>query len=327
MYPQPRRNNSFWSVHRVVLAGCAGIAGGIFLMALLAARPPGAFPVGERVEIPPGTSLVDSTRILADAHAVRSAVLLQMLLLGSSTHARVQAGTYIFEQPLSMREVADAITSGAYGDPFVRITVPEGFSNEQIDAVASERLDRVEPGEILRLAEGKEGYLFPDTYHVPETFTASDLVALMEATFREQLDELRADIERSGRTERDIVIMASILEREANDEESMRLVSGILWDRIDIGMPLQVDASFSYLLGKASDELTVDDLAMDSPYNTYTNLGLTPTPISNPGRMAIEAAIHPISSPYLFYLTAPDGVFHYARTFEDHRDNKFQYLR
>lgn len=311
----------------LALAALACTLALVFLFLTALARPPLAFPVEERIEIPAGTSLVESTRILAERDVVRSALMLQIILLSASSHTNVQAGTYVFETPLSVRDVAHALTSGMYGDPYVRITIPEGFSNQQIDALASERLENIEPGEILRIAADREGFLFPDTYHVPEAFTASELADLMEATARTALDALRDDIERSGRTERDIVIMASILEREANDDESMRLVSGILWDRIDIGMPLQVDASFSYLLGKASDELTLDDLAMDSPYNTYTNRGLPPTAISNPGRIALRAAIDPTPSPYLYYLTAPDGVFHYARTFDEHRENKFRYLR
>ena len=91
-------------------------------------------------------------------------------------------------------------------------------------------------------------------------------------------------------------------------------------------MPLQVDASFDYLLGKTSSELTEDDLAIDSPYNTYSHRGLPPTPISNPGLSSIDAVLNPAQTPFLYYLTADDGTFYYAKTFEEHKRNKQRYL-
>jgi UPF0755 protein len=108
----------------------------------------------------------------------------------------------------------------------------------------------------------------------------------------------------------------------------MRKVSGILWKRISIGMPLQVDSTFVYVNGKRkSSDITVDDLKINSPYNTYTNRGLPPTPISNPGLMALKAAINPESSPYFFYLTDSKGVAHYAASFDEHIENKFRYIK
>ena len=125
----------------------------------------------------------------------------------------------------------------------------------------------------------------------------------------------------------DIVIVASILEKEVKTSESRAIVSGILWKRLALGMPLQVDATLGYITGKTSAELTIDNLNADSPYNTYRNKGLPPTPISNPGLLALDAALHPKSSPYLYYLSDNNGVIHYAVTFEEHKANKARYLR
>ena len=122
--------------------------------------------------------------------------------------------------------------------------------------------------------------------------------------------------------------MASIIEREATgNQEEMQIVSGILWKRIREGMRLQVDAPFMYTLGKRSDELTLKDLASDSPYNTYRKKGLTPTPIGNPGIQAIYAALNPIESSYYFYLHDSRGTIHYAKDHDGHIRNKNQYLR
>ncbi len=295
--------------------------------ALMLLQPPRAFPLGERIEIPAGATLVDAAHILKDAGTVRSALALQLVLIGQFSETGVRAGVYQFNEPLSAPDIARAISSGTHGIPLSRITIPEGLRNEAIDQIADETLMAVEAGDFLERTEGREGYLFPDTYYVPELFTAEELVALMAETFDAKIEPLAADIAASQRTLEEIITMASILEREADTEESMRLVSGILWTRYDIGMALQVDASFSYLLGKTSEEVTLDDLAIDSPYNTYRYVGLPPTPLNNPGMQAIRAALLPTESPYLYYLTAPDGTFYYAETYAEHEANIEQYLR
>jgi UPF0755 protein len=120
--------------------------------------------------------------------------------------------------------------------------------------------------------------------------------------------------------------MASILEREANNPEDMRIVAGILWNRLDIDMPLQVDAVFGYIRQENGYTPTAEDLQLDSPYNTYRNRGLPPTPISNPGLDALLAAVQPEETPYLYYLTGRDGKMYYGRTFEDHKRNRALYL-
>ena len=121
--------------------------------------------------------------------------------------------------------------------------------------------------------------------------------------------------------------MESFIDNEVHNPEDRKIVSGILWKRIDKGIGLQVDASLTYILGKASAELTQDDLKMDSPYNTYKYKGLPKGPISNPGKEAIEAAVFPQTSPYLFYLSDKDGITRYAKNFEEHKNNKFKYLQ
>ena len=121
--------------------------------------------------------------------------------------------------------------------------------------------------------------------------------------------------------------MASLLEEEARQTPTRRTVAGILWKRLDLGMPLQVDATLRYLLGKSSHELTREDLEYDSPYNTYKDAGLPPGPISNPGLDAILAALRPVETAYLYFLTDSEGNIHYARTFEEHVANKAMYLR
>jgi UPF0755 protein len=131
----------------------------------------------------------------------------------------------------------------------------------------------------------------------------------------------------SGLSAEEVIILASIIEREANTFESMKMISGILQGRMAIGMPLQADASIEYVLDKPLKELTPEDLKVDSPYNTYTNKGLPPTPIGNPGTEAIKAVLEPTVSDYVYYITDNEGNFHYAKDFDEHRANVAKYLR
>ncbi|MCR4306594.1 MAG: endolytic transglycosylase MltG, partial [Candidatus Yonathbacteria bacterium] len=137
---------------------------------------------------------------------------------------------------------------------------------------------------------------------------------------------LRSALEASGKTSGEVITMASIIEKEAITSTDKRLVSGILWKRIDIGMPLQVDAPFAYAIGKNTFQLTLDDLAVDSPYNTYKNQGLPAGPIANPGMESILAALEPEKSSYLFYLSDRKSIIHYSATFEEHKRNKSLFL-
>src|SRR3989338_8316927 len=121
--------------------------------------------------------------------------------------------------------------------------------------------------------------------------------------------------------------MASLLEEEVKSTEDRKLVAGILWKRLSLNMGLNVDAALTYVLGKTSHELTQEDLKYDSPYNTYRYRGLPPGPISNSGLDAILAALRPTSSQYLYYLTDKDGSVHYAKNLEEHKINKFRYLK
>jgi UPF0755 protein len=124
-----------------------------------------------------------------------------------------------------------------------------------------------------------------------------------------------------------LVIMASLLEREAKTLADKRMVAGILWNRIKIGMPLQVDAVFGYIHDRATYSPSFDDLHVDSPYNTYLNKGLPPGPIDNPGLDSIIAAATPTKTSDLYYLTGSDGQMHYAKTFEQHKQNRALYLK
>ncbi|MFA5754225.1 MAG: endolytic transglycosylase MltG [Patescibacteria group bacterium] len=182
---------------------------------------------------------------------------------------------------------------------------------------------------------GLEGYLFPDTYRVYASSTVSEVIAKMLDNFNEKLTpKMRADIKKQGKTVYEIVTMASIIEKEApidyskDENRAARIISGIFWNRLKIGQGLQSDATLSYVLNDNKPQHSGAELEIDSSYNTYKFRGLPPGPISNPGLLAIEAAIYPIKTDYYYFLTTLDGqeVF-YARTYDEHLQNKYKYLR
>lgn len=278
------------------------------------------------VDIPAGYSVRDIARLLHEKNIIRSTELFELAIDWSERESEIRAGTYVFKEPANVFRVARRFAEGDHGITRAKITFPEGITVRDALAIAAKELPRVGIAEAEALSR-KEGYLFPDTYFFFTTATTGDVIAAMEKNFAERTADLRERAEREGKRWEDVVIMASLIEREAATDTDRAIVSGILWKRLKIGMPLQVDATFMYLLGKTSAELTVDDLNMDSPYNTYRNKGLPPAPIANPGRASLLAALLPEESPYLYYLSDPGGAMHYARTFDEHKLNKEKYLR
>lgn len=220
--------------------------------------------------------------------------------------------------------MARRIVRGDHDINSIRITIPEGFTVRKISNLFDERFLFFDNSTFE--SDAPEGYLFPDTYFIPVTATASSTLRLLRHNFIRKIFPVMPEVEKSGRSLEDIIVMASILEGEAKTREDMEIVSGILWKRIEIGMPLQVDTSFVYILGKATEDLTLSDLEVKSPYNTYLYKGLPPGPISNPGLDSIRAAVNPTTTPYLYFLTGNDGKMYYARTFDEHVKNKQKYL-
>jgi UPF0755 protein len=304
------------------LGTCVAIAG---VAAFIISRPPTGFPVNEYLEIKAGNFDEVST-FLESKHVIRSPLWFKFLarLTGSTT---LKAGLYSFEQPLYAPIVLRRVAAGFTNVDLVRVTIPEGFTVAQVADVAHKAMPRFNTSKFISLAKQKEGYLFPETYLVLPNISERDLMDMMLDTYKRKTKQLQADISRFGKPERDIVIMASILEEEGNTPESRRMIADILWRRVKIGMPLQVDATFLYINGKKTYELTKEDLRSTSPYNTYMYKGLPPGPISNPGLDSIQAALQPAKNEYWYYLSDKHGNMYYAETYNEHLDNKARYIR
>lgn len=179
-----------------------------------------------------------------------------------------------------------------------------------------------------------EGYLFPDTYRVFASSSPEEIVYRLLRNFDLKLTkEMREEIKRQGKTIHEIITMASIIEKEApifnqTSAEDARIISGVFWNRLRIGMALQTDASLSYIFEDKKPAHSGAELKVDSPYNSYLYRGLPPGPIANPGLIAIEAAIYPAKTDYFYFLTPLDGSrVYYAKTYQEHLNNKYKYLK
>lgn len=263
------------------------------------------FPSGAIVKIKEGASLHSVSLELEQAHIIRSRVIFEALVIMFNGERHVVSTNYYFNNRLPVYVVARRISKGEHNLAPVSVTIPEGFDNGQIANAFSTHLASFDKDQFLTIAKNLQGYLFPDTYFFLTTDTEKEVINSMSQNFNKKIASLLPDITSSGKKESDIIIMASIIEREAKGGDDRAIISGILWKRVSIGMALQVDAAME----------------------TYKTVGLPKAPICNPGLDAIIAAIHPQSSPYLYYLHDKEGNTHYSKTFAGHLLNEQKYLK
>ncbi|MBI4123215.1 MAG: endolytic transglycosylase MltG [Parcubacteria group bacterium] len=251
-------------------------------------------------------------QLLEREQFIRSAIFFEAYTFLRGAAGKLQAGDYVISPAFSTMHISNKLASGDVLRK--RITIIEGWTVKDI-AIYLEQQDVIPAKDIL-VFNDREGYLFPDTYEIPPGITAGEVVSMMAATFSKKV----------GDVPKDVVIIASILEREVRGLEDRRIVSGILQKRLRVGMALQVDATVNYITGKRDSQVSRADAAIDSPYNTYKYRGLPPGPISNPGLESIEAVLNPEESPYWYYLSTPEGKTIFSKTSEEHAEAKAQYL-
>lgn len=288
--------------------------------------PPYDFPEESIVVISSGETLGEVAHELAEKRIISSPRFFIRLVMVLGGEDGVQAGSYYFQTPQHATQIAKRLIDGEQGLTPLRVTVPEGSTRDDIAAIFSDALPAFNTDEFLAITENKEGFLFPDTYLFYPHATAVDVAERMLDTFQEKTVDYIDAIVESDRSMTDIITMASIVEAEAFDPDDQKVIAGILWNRIAIDMPLQVDVTFRYINGKTTFDLTLDDLADESPYNTYVHKGLPPTPINNPGLSAIEATVFPMDTNYLFFLADASGTTHFSETFDEHVAKKNIYL-
>ncbi len=285
--------------------------------------PPKNFQSGFIMNIEEGETVKMVAQRLKDNGIVKSEIFFSVLVQISRSH--VVTGTYIFKNPENLFTIVRKIAKGDYGSTIVQVTFFEGMTTKEMAKAITYYFPNFNETEFLELAKDKEGYLFPDTYKISDLMSPKQVVKMLEDNFQYQIGSINEIIEKSDYSLEQIIIMASIIEKEAT-ADSRQEVSNILWKRYKEDFPLQVDAPFVYSIGKGTFDLTKDDLKSDDPFNTYTKKGLIPSPISNPGLESIKAAALPKETPYYYFLTGKDGNMYYAKNFEQHKKNRLLYL-
>lgn len=261
-----------------------------------------------------GDGVRETARKLKDANLIRDQVAFFLLIKKLGIEKNIQAGTYTLSPNMTAIEIARKLTVGLDD---LRLTIPEGWRSEEV-------VDYLKKQNISG-SEGvwdEEGKYFPETYMVSKSATIDSVRALMRQTFNAKVSAIT----------REQLIIASMVEREAKTTIDRPLIASVIHNRLEAGMALDIDATVQYAVGYTKNdgwwkkELTLEDLKIKSPYNTYINPGLPPGPICNPGLSSIQAAVNPAKTDYLFYLADKNGVTHYARTLDEHNANVAKYL-
>jgi UPF0755 protein len=262
--------------------------------------------------------------------------VLYSFLTGNSKS--IQSGHYKISPNMSIAKISKKFSTGDISRE--KLTIIEGWTIKDIIEYLENKDIFKEDIENVLNSDGKlfnydflkdnltslEGYIFPDTYYVGQGEDLYDFLDLVFKNFKKKVDsELLTEIERQGKTLHEIIIMASLIEREVKSYEDKRLVSGVLWNREAIGMALQSCSTVTYLTGK--DNVPLEDTKIDSPYNTYLYPGLPIGPISNPGLDSIKAAIYPQESNYFYFLSTPTGETIFSRNLTEHNIAKARYLK
>jgi UPF0755 protein len=274
-------------------------------------------------QIDGGQGLTEIAQNLEAQNFIRSDKIFVLYAKLRGLEDNIRQGRYRLLPNMGIKTLLNTLTDPERGT--VSVTIPEGFSVRDIDDRLAQ-MGLILKGEFSSRALSHEGFLFPDTYYVfSRNFDPEDLVKKMQENFSKKIaPDLLGETEKRKRTLQQVITMASIVEKEVKTEKDYSIVAGILWKRLDHDWPLQADATLLY--GKSIPVITAKELTENSPYNTRKYKGLPPTPINNPGLATIRAAIFSEDSPYWFYLTDREGNVHYAKTNEEHNENRREYL-
>lgn len=248
----------------------------------------------------------------------RYTFIIYAYLLG--LNQKIQAGTFYLTSSQKISDLISNISRGGSTDYWLKI-------------IPGTRIKEFSPSpEFTLISRGLEGELFPDSYLIPKDYTPENILSVIAKNYQQKLSQAQLDAI-SKHTDKDVLIIASLLEREARNLTDKKIIAGIIDNRLDANMPLQIDATIQY--ARDSLENTIDfwkpitkaDINIVSPFNTYKNQGLPPTPICNPGLDSLIAAYHPSITNYLYYIHDPTGQIHYASTLAEHNENIAKYLK
>ncbi len=273
-----------------------------------------------------GQGVREIAKNLKNEGLIRDQIVFFLYTRFNGIDKKIQAGDFRLNPSMKAADIAEGLTRGTLD---IWVTIPEGLRAEEIADLLKEKMPSYDESWRENLRQN-EGYLFPDTYLIPREADANMITSLLKTTFENRYKTL--DISKTTLSKNQIVIIASLIEREAKHDEDRKLVASVILNRFNIGMKLDIDATIQYALGYQKDEkrwwkkgLTADNIKLNSAYNTYRVAGLPPTPISNPGLASLEAAVNPSDTNYLYYISDSKGINHYAETLEEHNANIKKY--
>ena len=315
----------------LIIVGVLIIAGGLGAIYLV----PNTFAQDDGTQvlvIEKGQTGTEITDMLYERGLIRSTQGFKLWLYLSGTNDKLQTGHYQIPNKVTVRELISLLQEGHVES--IRVTIPEGYTVGDIAIV-------LEKNQIMKakdfLAEAKtfvpypymkgtrpatypvEGFLFPSTYEIPVGATPREVIQMMADEMNRYLTPaVKKQIQAQHMSIHDFVTLASIVERESLFDADRPTIAGVFKKRLAHGIPLQSDATISYVLGYAKEDVTIGDTQLQSPYNTYVSKGLPPGPIANPGKKALDAVLHSEDTDYLYFVADKDGHNHFSKTYEEH---------
>jgi len=293
------------------------------------------------INIPKGFSSTDIAERLAEEGIIKNAFTFRIYASLNNIDGRFLPGDYTLNSEMTFDEIADKLTSGPKRET-VTVVIPEGYTIDQVNQRLADVFKRdksefeavtkgsaINDYELTTLPAGAkdlEGYLFPKTYTFEKNDDPKKVVKKLLSQYELETKSLDwSSAEQRGLSKKDIVIIASLIEKEAKVPEERPLMAAVIYNRIELGMPLQIDATIQYVLPERKEVLTIEDTKYDSPYNTYQKQGLPPGPIANPGVDSMKAALAPAQVDYLYYvLTSPDGSHTFTSNYDEFLEAKKQ---
>ncbi len=305
------------------------------------------------VEIPIGSGVSTISQLLEDKGLVKNAKVFKYYVKFKN-ESNFMAGEYHMNPSMSIQEIIDSLKTGKImQEPVFTMTIPEGRQLKEISAIIAKKTNQKEEEVWKQLNDEAfikglmakypdlltteiwaknikyplEGYLFPATYsYYEEKPTLEAIISVMLDKTESVVKAYETEIERDKLTVHQFLTMSSLIEEEATKNVDRKKIASVFYNRIEQGMPLQTDPTVLYALGEHKDRVYYKDLEVDSPYNTYQNVGLPPGPIANAGTVSMEAALHPDDTDYLYFLASKDGKVYFSKSLNEHNELKAKYI-
>ncbi len=276
-----------------------------------------------------GVGIKQIAQDLEDKKIIKNKYVFLFYSYKLSLNKKIQAGNFKLSSNLTTKEIVLKLSKGGVTDYWLKII--DGTRVEELTTSFPDNISFTGKDFVAK-TKSLQGYIYPDSYLIPQYFTIEQVLDTIQSNFNQKFTKAKVGTTNTKLTDKQIVVLASIIEREARTLKVKQAVAGVLMNRLSINMPFQSDVTIQYIRDSKTkpvkywQDINSSDISIVSPYNTYKNPGLPPGPICNPGYDSLYAAFHPTESDYLYYLTGNDGVMYYAKTFDQHKSNIAKYL-